>query len=77
MGIAGVLIFWSAWNGVSPAAEHPCPSWNANFELSVNFGVWKWVLGVSKCENTVPFRKEIHLYDSYLLREYWNLSFNF
>lgn len=53
MGIADVLMFWSGWNGVSPAAEHPCRSWNANFELSVSFGVWKWVLHVSKYENTV------------------------
>lgn len=53
MGIADVLMFWSGWNGTSPAAEHPCPSWNANFELSVSFGVWEWVLRVSKYENTV------------------------
>lgn len=77
MGIADVLMFWSGWNGTSPAAEHPCPSWNANFELSVSFGVWEWVLRVSKYENTVHILKEIHIYYSFLLREYWNLSFNF
>lgn len=24
---------------MSPAAEHPCASWNTSFELSVSFGV--------------------------------------
>lgn len=36
MGIADVLMFWSGWNDMRPPVEHPCPSWNTNFELFVS-----------------------------------------